>query len=159
MSLPIRFAKSMLQLLDEVDTLFSDSYPLVLTHTDLCEMNVLVDPKTGHINGIIDWADTRNQPFGLALWGVENVLGYMDGEGWHYLNDHEQLEKLFWTTFEDEVGTGIITVEMREKIRTARLVGIALRYGFAWDATDDRKPISESHSSFRYLNAFLDTKT
>ena len=48
----------------------------------------------------------RIQLFGLALWGVENVLGYMDGEGWHYFSNYEQLEKLFWTTFEDESAPG-----------------------------------------------------
>jgi hypothetical protein len=48
----------------------------------------------------------KTQPFGLALWGVENVLGYMDGEIWHYFSNYEQLEKLFRTTLEDELVLG-----------------------------------------------------
>ncbi len=157
-SLPSRFAKTMLQLSNDVEKLFTNSYPLVLTHDDLCEMNILVDPQTGHIKGIIDWADAKIQPFGLALWGVENVLGYMDSKGWHYFSNHEQLEQLFWTVFEDEIGAGTITAEDRERIQLARLVGIALRHGFTWDEGIGQRPISEGDSALRYLSASIETK-
>lgn len=116
-SLPSRFAKTMLRLSNAVDGLFYPSYPLTLTHSDLCEMNIIVDPETGHIKGIIDWIDAKIQPFGLALWGLQNVLGYMNEEGWHYFDQHEQLEKMFWETFEKELGAETITKELREKIR------------------------------------------
>ncbi|KZF23718.1 hypothetical protein L228DRAFT_238245 [Xylona heveae TC161] len=157
-SLPPRFAKVMLRLCKDVDGLFSSSYPLVITHDDLCEMNVLVDPSTGHITGIIDWVDAKFRPFGLALWGVENVLGHMDSEGWHYCSNHEQLRKLFWKTFESEVGTEDVTTELKEKMELARLMGIALRYGFVWDiATGKKRPALSSDSSFKYLDAFMET--
>lgn len=68
-SLPSRFATSLLRLSNSVDELYSPSYPCTLTHNDLCEMNILVDPETGHIHGVIDWVDAKIQPFGLALWG------------------------------------------------------------------------------------------
>ena len=90
-SLPSHFAKTMLRLFNAVDELFSSSYPLTLTHNDLSEMSILVDPKIGHIKGIIDRIEAKIQPFGLALWGVQNVLGYMNGEGWHYFDQYEQL--------------------------------------------------------------------
>ena len=32
---------------------------------------------TGQITGIIDWAEAEVLPFGLALYGLENLLGYM----------------------------------------------------------------------------------
>lgn len=154
-SLPSRFAAIMHQLSYHTGELFSCSFPLVLTHDDLCEMNILVDPKTGQIAGIIDWANAKIQPFGLALWGVENVLGYMDGDGWHYFSNHQQLIALFWAVFEDEVGAGRVTTDDKERIRLARLVGIALRYGFQWDGAGVQRPILESDTSMKYLDAFL----
>ncbi|KAJ9652598.1 hypothetical protein H2198_008167 [Neophaeococcomyces mojaviensis] len=57
----------------------------------------------------------------------------MDNEGWHYFDNHKEMEDLFWTTFVDEVGAGRIMQEDKERIKLARLVGIALRYGFEWD--------------------------
>lgn len=47
--------------------LFSGDYPLVITHGDLSEMNLLVDPLSGKITGIVDWAETSIQPFGFTL--------------------------------------------------------------------------------------------
>ena len=46
--------------------------PLVLTHGDHCEMNILVDPEDGNIMGIVDWAEARTLPFGFTLYGFEN---------------------------------------------------------------------------------------
>lgn len=59
-SLPSDIAPKMRQLNQDVEKLFTQSFPLTLTHDDLCEMNIIVDP------GIIDWADARIVPFGLA---------------------------------------------------------------------------------------------
>ena len=44
-------------------------------------MNILVSPITGRITGIIDWAEAKVLPFGLALYGLENLLGYMGPGG------------------------------------------------------------------------------
>jgi hypothetical protein len=45
--------------------------------------------------GVIDWAEAEILPFGCALWGLENVLGFMDLHGWHYFDSHKELEDLF----------------------------------------------------------------
>ena len=63
-SLPERYHDTILRLAKSADGLFS-SYPLVLTHSDLCELNIIVDPETGHINGIIDWANAKILPLAL----------------------------------------------------------------------------------------------
>lgn len=31
--------------------------PWVMTHDDLSSMNLLVDASTGHLQGVVDWAD------------------------------------------------------------------------------------------------------
>jgi hypothetical protein len=67
-------------------------------------MNILVDPNTGHITGVVDWAEAGILPFGISLWGFENALGYMDSQGRHYYSYHCALMDLFWQTFERAVG-------------------------------------------------------
>jgi hypothetical protein len=43
---------------------------------DLSNMNILVDPDTGHLTGVVDRADAAIEPFGMAIWGLEDVLGW-----------------------------------------------------------------------------------
>ncbi|KAH6649586.1 hypothetical protein F5144DRAFT_607715 [Chaetomium tenue] len=73
-TLPARFTPRLTTLLHHLPAAFA-ALPLALTHGDLCEMNLLVDPATGRLTGVVDWAEARALPFGLALYGLENVLG------------------------------------------------------------------------------------
>ncbi|RSL83059.1 hypothetical protein CEP52_016814 [Fusarium oligoseptatum] len=151
-ALPSRFAEKLSLVGAELPSLFSSPYPLVLSHGDLCEMNILVDHLTGHITGVIDWEDARILPFGFSLWGFENVLGHMDSEGWHYYDNRDSLVSLFWQAFDREVGS----VSDRRAIAVARSVGIFCRYGFAW-AKGPWVPVDESNYSMKYLDAFFNT--
>lgn len=47
-------------------------------HEDLCEMNILINFETGNITGIVELTEARILPFGFALWGLENIPGYMN---------------------------------------------------------------------------------
>ncbi len=53
-ALPFRFTENLRKLRAELPLLFTSTYPLVLRHNDLCEMNIFMDPNTGHITGVID---------------------------------------------------------------------------------------------------------
>lgn len=142
---------------------------MVLTHGDLCEMNFLVDENTGHLTGVIDWAEAEILPFGFNLWGVENLLGYMDGNGWNYFEGYEELRAFFWTVFygavgaEEEEGEGdgvlaseVLPCQKQDTIDVARRMGILFRYGFFWDEDLRRKiPVQEGDSGMRYLDAFF----
>jgi hypothetical protein len=76
-------------------SLFTPTYPLTLNHGDLSEMNIHVDPRTGHITGVIDWAEAKTCPFGNLLWGLENVLGSMNHLGWRYHPYYRALRVIF----------------------------------------------------------------
>jgi hypothetical protein len=154
-ALPFRFTENLRKVRAELPLLFTSTYPLVLSHDDLCEMNIFVDPNTGHITGIIDWAEARILPFGISLWGFENMLGYMDSQGWHYYNNHHKLENLFWQTFEETVGG--VSEAHRQAIRVARMAGFFLRYGFVWEDGVREIPAKEPDSALRYLDAFCTT--
>ncbi len=147
-SLPARFAPRLTALLHRLPAVFS-SLPLVLTHGDLCEMNLLVDPATGQLTGVVDWAEARILPFGLALYGLENVLGWMDGEGWHYFEQAPALRESFWRAFQEQTGVG---EEMMESIEVARMVGLFYRYGFVFDGKEIVRVVGEG--GMRYSDAF-----
>ena len=152
-NLPSRFSDPVKELSSNLGLLFSEGYPAVLSHGDLCELNFLVDPKTGHLTGVIDWAEAGILPFGCALWGLENILGFMDRCGWHYFDDYQKLEDLFWRSFKDAVGE---TLDGKWRAtQVARRIGILFRYGFRWDEALGEKIIVESDSSMKYLDAFI----
>lgn len=151
--LPSRFTALIADLREKVSAIFLPTYHIVLGHGDLCEMNMIVDPDVGGITGIIDWAEAEVLPFGLSLWGLRNLLGWMDSSGWHYHANASRLESLFWDVFYESVGG--VSDEQRHAIRIAERVGILLRYGFSWDDGKFERPITEQDSSMRYLDAFL----
>ncbi|KAH6842323.1 hypothetical protein B0I37DRAFT_392933 [Chaetomium sp. MPI-CAGE-AT-0009] len=127
--------------------------PLVLTHGDLCEMNLLVDPLSGELTGVIDWAKARVLPFGFALYGLENLSGYMDSGGWHYYDNAEQLRRLFWGRFRKETGDRISEAAFR-MIWTTRMAGLFYRYGLVHDGTAVLDVVGPESSSLKYLDAF-----
>lgn len=152
-SLPSRFASNLYRVRKALPLLFSKALPFVLSHQDLCEMNILVDPETGSITGIIDWAEARILPFGFSLWGFENVLGYMNSEGWHYHDNRHELQRIFWQTFRMEAKN--LSDDDLRLIQITRMAGLFCRYGFSWDGKVCKSVNDESNaSSFRYLDAF-----
>lgn len=107
----------------------SGEYPLVLTHGDLSEENILANPETGEITGIVDWAEASIQPFGFSLYALDNILGYQDlKQGWVFHSTAELLRDEFWKKFSEQVVGGVSQADM-ELIRLARLAGLFLRYG------------------------------
>ncbi|PLB47528.1 hypothetical protein P170DRAFT_447484 [Aspergillus steynii IBT 23096] len=151
--LPSRFTNAITQILEDLPMIFLPTYPLVLSHADLCEMNIIVNPEAGGINGIIDWADAKVLPFGMSLWGLRNMLGIMDSKGWHYHENAPRLEGLFWETFYQSVG--MVFGDGKRAIQVAERAGLLLRYGFTWEDGVVERPVSEQDSSMRYLDAFL----
>ncbi|KAI1428892.1 hypothetical protein F5Y12DRAFT_730453 [Xylaria sp. FL1777] len=151
--LPSRFALNLDKVRKELPLLFSETFPLVLSHQDLCEMNILIHPETGSITGIVDWAEARILPFGFSLWGFENILGYMNSAGWHYYDNRRELEDVFWRTFLTEADNP--SDDDLRLIRVARMAGLFCRYGFVLDGKDWKDVVDESDSSsLAYLDAF-----
>ncbi|KJZ69736.1 hypothetical protein HIM_10876 [Hirsutella minnesotensis 3608] len=152
-SLPSRFTSNLSRVRQHLPALFSGAFPFVLNHGDLCEMNLLVNPETGNITGIVDWAEARILPFGFSIWGLENVLGYMDSEGWHYYDNHRELENIFWQTFLGEARNASDTD--LQLIRAARMAGLFCRYGFIVEGKAMKGVVDQNDaSSLAYLDAF-----
>ncbi|KAL7919530.1 hypothetical protein ACQKWADRAFT_192465 [Trichoderma austrokoningii] len=148
-SLPPRFTKILEHTQKNIGQMM-DLVPWVLTHQDLSDMNILVDPDSGHITGVVDWADATIEPFGMALWGLETVLGCSGPDGWSYYGDNvSQSRALFWNTLLREIGH-TISDECRHAIDQVRTLGVLLRYGFCWE-NGTINPVKDT----MYLDVFL----
>lgn len=147
-NMPNRFLRTLNLVLEGLPRIFI--LPFVITHGDLNETNILVD-DAGHITGVIDWAESRILPFGSSLWALENVLGYMDGTGWHYHDGAEDLRDEFWRIFEIKIGD--IREEVKENIRLARMAGLFLRCGFEQDGSA-RIKVRDIDFALRYADSF-----
>ena len=152
-ALPERFHSILIQAQASSTAFFTGAYPMVLTHSDLNEMNILVDPS-GNLSGVIDWPDASFQPFGFALYALENALGCMSCDGWKWFDDVEALRNAFWRAFQEQTNVSEAQIEL---IKCAARVGILIRYGTAYDSGFSgmigvRDPTSED---FRYLDALL----
>ncbi|KAL5344119.1 hypothetical protein BJX70DRAFT_393535 [Aspergillus crustosus] len=122
--LPVRFTLTLTSLLSALPSISTASYPLTLNHTDLCQMNIMVDlsedKDKGGTTGVIDWTDAQILPFGFSLWGMYNMLGIMNSKGWTYYDNYEELERVFWERFFELVGD--ISDDEKERIRVAERV-------------------------------------
>lgn len=49
----------------------------------------------------------------------------------------------------------LISDEHNRAIEITERVGLVLRYGFTWEDGSFERPVTESDSSIRYLDAFL----
>lgn len=116
-------------------------------------MNLLINPQTGNITGIVDWAESRNLPFGFSLYGLENIFGWMDSEGWHYYEHHRALESHFWQTFREEANH--FSDGDLHLVRAARVAGLFYHYGFVFDAKGVVQSVRNQPDGFlAYLDAF-----
>ncbi|KAJ5250700.1 hypothetical protein N7489_001110 [Penicillium chrysogenum] len=152
-NLPSRFAANLERVREELPSLFK-VLPFVLSHGDLNMMNLLVNPKTGNITGIVDWAEARILPFGFALYGLEHLLGWMDSEGWHYYDHYCELESLFWQTFREEAHN--FSDADLYLISAARMAGFFYHYGFNFDTKGEIQSVrmDRPDGSLAYLDAF-----
>ena len=134
-------ASTLSELENILSRLFDSEYPLVLTHGDFSKMNILVNPDTFELTGIIDWSLGAVQPFGIDLDCLVLMGGFMDLKGWHDYDCRPQLQDAFWTEFWAASGIKDRDDRQRESIRAmaeaAAKIGAVLRYAFDRD-TDGR---------------------
>ncbi|KAK4106362.1 hypothetical protein N658DRAFT_414229, partial [Parathielavia hyrcaniae] len=102
--LTARFGPALDEMRKHLPMLVSGDFPLALTHSDLDELNILVDSGSGTITGVIDWTDAGIQPFGLTLYALDKFIGSMGRDGWVYLDTAGALRDEFWRAFADYAG-------------------------------------------------------
>lgn len=92
--LPDRYQPWVRKLRSALPALLEQGYPIVPTHGDFNEMNILVDPVTGVITGKVDWSEASMLPFGFSLYALDNCLGSMGANGWRWKDRADELRCL-----------------------------------------------------------------
>jgi hypothetical protein len=129
-----------------------EALPWVLTHGDVVSDNIMVEGNGGHhrgtgwwpgtLRGLLDWAESEYLPFGVGLYGAEELFGQSvpqwDGAGqlqsrFAYYPEAGDLRRLFWQELEGAVPPLATDRELRGAVEQARLLGILLWHGFAFD--------------------------
>ncbi|GAB1320564.1 hypothetical protein MFIFM68171_10774 [Madurella fahalii] len=138
--------------------------PWALTHGDLVPANIMVCAGGGtdgggscsgsgiQLRGLIDWAEAEYLPFGVGLYGVEELLGASAGggsaDGAHgdggsrypppgsrfiYFPDAARLRGIFWEELCGAIPELVTDVALRARVEDARLLGLLLWHGIAFD--------------------------
>lgn len=132
-----------------------------LTHGDLVPDNIMVDPVTGHLTGLIDWAEGEWLPFGVGFYGLEEVLGEENPDrlGFDYYPEHQDLRALFWSVFLQaaEPPQAMISSRWMADLRLCRQLGILLWRGIAFDdgRLDSVVDAKKDRLELRKLELFL----
>lgn len=138
-----------------------DNLPNVLNHGDIVPSNVMIDPATFHLVGLVDWAEAEYLPFGTCLYGLEHFLGIMTvsengQQGFKYYNRAYDLRFHFWQHLQFLI-RALKSDDLRDAILLAKKIGVLLWHGFAWDdgAIDRVVNENEDVEELLYLEAFL----
>ncbi|KAF2995198.1 hypothetical protein E8E13_000763 [Curvularia kusanoi] len=152
--------------LDQVRKVAVREWPVVLTHGDLIPSNILVDCKSGAVSGLVDWAEAEELPFGMGLYGIEEVLGCLEqvpvpvseaeAEAEAGVMDGREREKGIWrfvyadgadryrTLFLRRLLELVPQTRGREEVLWAmRDLGVLLWHGFAWDGGKIDRVVNE----------------
>ncbi|KAI1475842.1 hypothetical protein F4774DRAFT_428645 [Daldinia eschscholtzii] len=151
--LPSRFHAKLSEVRQGLPLLFRPTYPMIVNHDDLFEMNIHVDEESGGITGIVDWADAKIAPFGTSLGGLETLLGVRTSSRWHFHPLHNTFREQFWKEFYETIG--YVSDEDRRAIEIVRMFGLFRTHGF--DRRPEKPgamPLAEREEGFVYLEAF-----
>lgn len=154
-----KMRETVAQLRGSIDALQWDA-KWCLTHGDLVPANIMVCPATGHLKGLVDWAEGEWLPFGVGLYGLEEVFGEEKDGGFLYYPDHLELRDLFWTRFTQQaelrlgefLGSRWVT-----DLGACRRLGILLWRGLAFDDGKIDRVVDERRDAMELckLQAFL----
>ncbi|KAF2433742.1 hypothetical protein EJ08DRAFT_706182 [Tothia fuscella] len=157
-SLPEHLRHTVQRCLDQLDSVLS--LPMVLLHRDFGTSNILVEDKSCHLTGVIDWAEAEICPFGQNLHSLEAFTGTLRlGNGWKHYEDYKDLQVIFWDTFSDEIG-GEWCLETKRAIEISRVMGLLLSQGFTTRLVNSAPPTpicddERGHYNMLFLDGLL----
>lgn len=142
--LPQRFRSEVQRVLDDFDNI--KALPWVLTHGDVVPANIMVkkdDDDEWTITGFLDWAEAEFLPFGVGLYGLEELLGENDQTTGHfeYYPEAPKLRDLFWSRLAFELQdqssssrpSTASQIPSRQVMESAQVLGVLLWHGIAFD--------------------------
>lgn len=152
--LPVRFQSTALGILGQLPRI--KALPWVLTHGDITPSNIIVNPATGRLAGFVDWAEAEHLPFGVCLYGLEELLGEMTPTGFRYHRDASDLRDVFWAELCKQI-SDLRNKHTLEAVRLARDLGVLLWHGIAFDNGAIDRVVQEGRDfeEIYRLDAFL----
>jgi hypothetical protein len=152
--LPSRFQPTAQGLLERLPQI--ESLPWVLTHGDIVQSNIIVDPASGTLAGLVDWAEAEILPFGVCLYGLEEILGKMTVSGFRYQPDAGELRDLFWVELANLI-PALRQADTLESVKLARDLGVLLWHGIAFDNGAINRVVQEGRdiNEIYRLDAFM----
>lgn len=132
---------------------------MVLAHKDFGDSNMLVDPETCNLLGVIDWAEARVESFGVNLHAVEKLMTKFHlRNGASRYSNYDTLYDTFWHTLKAEIGPNLSDATVGT-IRSAMLLGFLLEFGFTSRLANMLRPapISEDDQEGAYNMLQLDS--
>lgn len=153
--LPTRFCPIVKHVISQYHHI--EALPTVLAHGDIVPSNILLDPSDGHLFGLVDWAEAEMLPFGICLYGLEEILGHMTADNqFIYYPDAELSRAAFWERFRTEIPL-LDDKKTFEAVLLARDLGILLWHGFAFDDGAINRVVQEGRDcqEICYLDTLL----
>ncbi|KAI1247667.1 hypothetical protein MGN70_011558 [Eutypa lata] len=153
--LPRRFqqiVKSVLADLPDIQNL-----PWTFSHGDLLPSNVMVYSESGNISGLLDWAEGEYLPFGIGMYGLEELLGEDQDGHFVYYSEAKHLRGLFWSELfaaAPEIARDSRRIAL---VKRAQIFGILLWHGIAFDDGRLDRVVEEGKddAEIERLDAFL----
>ncbi|KAL3419345.1 hypothetical protein PVAG01_09567 [Phlyctema vagabunda] len=152
--LPARLQPNAKRILRELHHI--EGLPWVLSHGDIVASNIMVEPTSGELTGMVDWAEAEYLPFGVCIYGLEEILGQITPRGFEY-EDEAILREAFWGVLESKI-PALKDRNLLRAVKLARDLGVLLWHGIAFDdgkidrVVQEGKDMDEIHR----LDAFLD---
>ncbi|KAI1331238.1 hypothetical protein F5Y16DRAFT_408293 [Xylariaceae sp. FL0255] len=110
-----------------------ESLPWVFTHGDFLPSNLMVK-HSGELLGLLDWAEAEWLPFGVGMYGLEELLGEDDQHGhFSYYPEATGLRQLFWKELLKNIPELSRKPKTLEIVQQAQNLGILLWHGIAFD--------------------------
>ncbi|KAK6865708.1 hypothetical protein PG995_002236 [Apiospora arundinis] len=141
-SLPERFHRLAARLLPILPNI--EGLPWTLSHD-------------GETSGLLDWAEAEWLPFGVGMYGLEELLGEASNEQFVYYQEADKLRCLFW----DEIKTQIPELRGNHRqwkaVKEAQLFGVLLWHAIAFDDGKLNRVVEEGtdDGEIQRLDAFL----
>lgn len=161
--LPQRFQPRVSKILERLHKI--TSLPWVITHGDIVAANVMVQPPREvssdiALTGFLDWAEAEYLPFGVGLYGLEELLGQTGTSArFAYYDDETELRELFWERLQAELPKVDLVAGKNSRVifDDAHTLGVFLWHGIAFDDGRLDRVVEEGRDDdeIRRLDLFL----
>ncbi|KAK8137758.1 hypothetical protein PG984_001138 [Apiospora sp. TS-2023a] len=154
-TLPERFRRLTTRLLPALPSI--DGLPWTLSHGDFLPSNILVDRQTGETSGLLDWAEAEWLPFGVGMYGLEELLGEVRSGQFTYYPEADKLRSLFWSEIKSQIHELRGSPCQLRAVREAQLLGVLLWHAIAFDDGRLDRVVEEGtdDGEIQRLDAFL----